>query len=205
MFRIILGAIAAAVAMFITGFVFFATPLGMIAYSSIPDTQQASVQAVLAANLPSTATYMIPSPASAEGAVMYGKGPIATVHYNSGGFSAEDPMTMLKGFIHMFVVALIMGFALAKLDRRVPDFPSRARIVVLFAAAANILAYLGEPIWYRHDWVYALYQCVAQGVMLAIGGLIIARWFLPVSAAVPAKPQEAARAEEIPPTGGAGL
>lgn len=185
MIKSTIGAFAAAIAMFITGFVFFATPLGMIAYSTIPEAQQASVQAVLAGNMPATGTYMVPSPASAEGAVMYGKGPIATVHYNSGGFSAEDPSTMLKGFVHMLIVALIMAFALAKLDRRIPDFPSRARIVVLFSIAANMLAYLGEPIWYRHDWTYAIYQFIAQTVMLAVGGLIIARWFLPVGAAMP--------------------
>lgn len=185
MIKSTIGAFAAAIAMFLAGFVFFATPLGMVAYSGIPDAQQASVQAVLAANMPATGTYMVPSPASPEGTVMYGKGPIATVHYNSGGFSAEDPGVMLKGFIHMFIVALIMAFALAKLDRRVPDFASRARIVVLFSIAANVLAYLGEPIWYRHDWTYAIYQFVAQTVMLALGGLIIARWFLPVSAVMP--------------------
>lgn len=205
MFKILLGAVAAAVAMFITGFIFFATPLGMLAYSSIPETQQAQVQAVLAANLPSTGTYMVPSASSAEGAVMYGKGPIATVHYNSGGFSAEDPAGMLKGFIHMLIVAVIMGMALAVLDRRVPDFASRARIVVLFSVAANMLAYLGEPIWYHHDWIYAIYQFVAQTVMLAVGGLIIARWFMPVSAVITEDFKEPARAQEVPPVNGPGL
>jgi hypothetical protein len=199
MIKITLGAFAAAIAMFITGFIFFATPLGMIAYSSVPEAQQAAAQANLASNLPATGTYMIPSPSTAEGAVMYGKGPIATVHYNNGGFSAEDPGVMLKGFIHMLIVGLIMAFALAKLDRRIPDFASRARIVVLFSVAANALAYLGEPIWYRHDWTYAIYQFVAQTVMLAVGGLIIARWFLPVSATVPDKVEETARVQEVPP------
>jgi hypothetical protein len=205
MFKTLLGAFAAAVAMFIAGFLFFATPLGMIAYSTVPEAQQAAAQASLTANLPGTGTYMIPNPSTAEGAVMYGKGPIATVHYNKGGFSAEDPAGMVGGFIHMLIVALIMAFALAKLDRRIPDFASRARIIVLFSVAANALAYLGEPIWYHHDWTYAIYQFVAQTVMLAVGGLIIARWFLPVSAVVPDKVQEVRNAEEVPPTDGAGL
>jgi hypothetical protein len=185
MFKLILGALAAAIAMFVAGFIFFATPLGMIAYSSVTEAQQAALQANMASNLPSTGTYMIPSPATPEGAIMYGKGPIATVHFNTGGFSAEDPAVMVKGLIHMFVVSLILAFALAKLDRRVPDFASRARIVVLFSIAANALAYLGEPIWYHHDWAYALYQFVAQAVMLGVGGLIIARWFLPTAAEMP--------------------
>ncbi len=205
MIKTTLGAVSAAIAMFLAGFIFFATPLGMIAYSSIPEAQQAAVQANLASNLPATGTYVVPSPRTAEGAVMYGKGPIATVHYNSGGFSAEDPSVMLKGFAHMLIVALIMAFALAKLDRRIPDFASRARIIVLFSVAANAFAYLGEPIWYRHDWTYAIYQFVAQTVMLALGGLIIARWFLPVSASLSDKIEEPVRVQEVPPVDGAGL
>jgi hypothetical protein len=199
MFKVILGAFAAAFAMFIAGFIFFATPLGMIAYSTTAEPQQASAQAALAANLPATGTYMIPNPGSAEGAILYGKGPVATVHFNTGGFSAEDPMTMLYGFGLMFGVALLMAMALARLDRRVPDFASRARIVVFFSIAANALTYLGEPIWYRHDWTYALYQFVAQTVMLAIGGLIIARWFLPVSAELAQDAQKTVSGQEVPP------
>jgi hypothetical protein len=187
MFKLTLGALAAAVAMFITGFVFYATPLSMIQYKGVGETEQAAVQGALAANLTATGTgtYMIPSPDSAEGSVMYGKGPIATVHYNAKGFSTEDASGMIGGFVQEFIVCMILAFALSKLDRRVPDFASRAQIVVGFAVAASGLINLGQPVWMHEDWSYAVYAFLADAAMLAIPGLIIARWFLPTAAEMP--------------------
>ena len=46
---------------------------------------------------------------SAEGAVLYAKGPIATVHYNTKGYSPDDMSMILPGFI----VALISGLLMA--------------------------------------------------------------------------------------------
>ncbi|MBY8824844.1 hypothetical protein [Sphingomonas colocasiae] len=177
--RMLIGSFAAAIAMFVTGFIFFATPLSYLAYGSADVQQQATVQQVLAANLKQTGTYTIPSAATAAGAVMYGKGPIATIHYNSGGFGVADPAVLISGFVHELIVALLMGFALLTVAARVPDFVSRAKLVVLFSVAGGVLAHLGEPIWYHHDWGHFIYLFVGDTAMLVVGGLIIARWFLP--------------------------
>ncbi len=192
MFKISLGAFVAAIAMFMTGFVFYATPLGMIQYTSVGEVEQAAVQSALATHLNTTGTgtYMIPSPSSAEGTVMYGKGPVATVHYNSKGYSTEDVSAMINGFVQEFIVCLILGFALSRLDRRIPDFASRAQLVIGFAVAGSALINLGQPVWMHHDWTYALYAFVADAVMLAVGGLVIARWFLPTTAEMPSPVQK---------------
>jgi hypothetical protein len=171
--------LVAAVAMFITGFIFYATPLSYIAFSSTDFPQQAAVQQALAANLPGTGTYTIPSAATAEGTIMYGKGPIATVHYNSGGFSVADPAVLIAGFVHELIVALLLGFALLGVAGRVSDFPSRARLVILFSLGGAVLMHLGEPIWYHHDWTHFIYLLIGDTAMLMVGGLVIARWFLP--------------------------
>jgi hypothetical protein len=177
--RMLIGSLAAAVAMFITGFIFFATPLSYLAYGSVDVAQQAAVQQTLAANLPTTGTYSVPSAATANGAVMYGKGPIATIHYNAGGFGVADPGVLIAGFVHELIVALLMGVALLTVAARVPDFGSRARLVILFSVAGGVLAHLGEPIWYHHDWAHFIYLFVGDTAMLVVGGLVIARWFLP--------------------------
>ncbi|MBK7283535.1 MAG: hypothetical protein IPI83_03180 [Sphingomonadales bacterium] len=44
------------------------------------------MQTALAANLPKTGTYMVPDPSTQSGTTLYGKGPVAMVHYNSNGF-----------------------------------------------------------------------------------------------------------------------
>ncbi len=177
--RMLIGSIAAAIAMFVAGFIFYATPLSYLAFGSLDVPQQAAVQQALAANLPETGTYSIPSAASAEGAVMYGKGPIATVHYNRMGYGVADPGVLIAGFVHELIVALLMGFALLTIAARVPDFASRGRVVVLFALAGGVLMHLGEPIWYHHDWGHFIYLLVGDAAMLIVGGLVLARWFLP--------------------------
>lgn len=185
MIKLAIGSVAAAIAMFITGFIFFATPIGMIAYTGANETQNAAVQAALAANLPQTGTYMIPDPSTQSGTTLYGRGPVATVHYNSNGFSLSDMSGVGWGFVHEFFVCVLIAAALSTLDRRIPDFTSRARIVILFSLAASAMHSLGNPIWLHHGWAYWLYNFVAEAAMLIVAGLVIARWFLPVAAEMP--------------------
>lgn len=192
--RVIIGAAAAAIAMFVIGFIFYATPLNRIHVGSLDNGQAAAVSQALAANVPSTGTYHVPSTRTPEQTVMYGQGPIATVHYNAKGFSVADPATMIGGLLLDFVTALLIGTALIGLDGRVPDFGSRARLVILFSIAASAYLNLGEPIWYHHDWGHFIYRFIVDALTLAAGGLIIARWFLPhAKAAAPADapPKEA--------------
>jgi hypothetical protein len=186
MIKLAVGAFAAAIAMFVTGFIFFATPLGQIAFAGANETQSAAVQAALAANLPRTGTYMVPDPSTQSGTTLYGQGPVATVHYNSKGFSLSDMSGIGYGFLQELIVCILLAAGLSTLDRRIPDFASRARIVVLFSVAASAMINLGNPIWWHHDWAYWTYNFVAESAMLSVAGLVIARWFLPVAAEMPA-------------------
>lgn len=176
--RVIVGAVAAAIAMFIIGFIFYATPLNRIPTRSLDNAQAATVQQALAANLPATGTYHIPSTATSEQTVMYGQGPIATIHYNTGGFASADPTTLIGGLVFDFVIALMIGLALVSIADRVPDFGARARLVVIFSVAASAFMHLGEPIFYHHDWLHFIYLFIADAVALSAAGLVIARWFL---------------------------
>ncbi len=180
MVRVLIGAAAAALAMFMIGFVFYATPLSSIGVNGLDDVPAAAVQQSMAANLPRTGTYYVPSPGtSSEQTVMYGQGPIATIHYNTGGFPAMDPAALIGGLVLDFVVALLIGAALLGIAGRVPDFASRAKAAVLFSVAAAAFMRLGEPIFYHHDWAHFIYLFIADALALSVAGLIIARWFLP--------------------------
>src|SRR3546814_5566558 len=101
--RFIIGCVAATAVMFILGLIFYATPLQMLGYAAASDAAGASVQNALAANLPRTGTYMVPMTNSAEGTVLYGRGPVATIHYNMSGFAVADPRVVAGGFVHMLV------------------------------------------------------------------------------------------------------
>ena len=180
--RVIIGALVAAIAMFIIGFIFFATPLARLGTANLEDAQAAAVQNALAVNLPKTGTYSVPAMDTPAQTNMFSRGPIATVHYNTSGFAATDPTTLVVGLVFNFVIALLIGAALIGIDRRVPDFGSRARVAVIIGIAAAAFTHLSEPIYWHHDWPHFIYLFVADGAMLAAAGVIIA-WFLPKSRA----------------------
>ncbi|WCT72553.1 hypothetical protein PQ455_13015 [Sphingomonas naphthae] len=186
--RLILGSLIGAVAMFFVGFLFWVTPLANLAYTTAPDNAAAATQTALAQNLTATGTgtYMIPSPSgSAANTVLYGRGPIATIHFNTAGFPVDDAAGMISGYIHNVIVALMMGFALYGIAGRVTDFASRAKVLVLITLAGATFAHLGTPIWLHFDWAWAIFSFVSDVAMLLAGGLVIARWFLPLAPAIP--------------------
>lgn len=180
MIRVIWGSLVAAIAMFIIGFIFFG-PLGLstLATKSIDDAPALAIQQTLKANLPQTGTYMVPNDGKSAGQTsMYGNGPIATVHYNSSGFVAGmDPATLGKGFVFNFAIALLIGLALIGIDGRVQDFGSRARVAAIIGISGAAFVNLAEPIYYHHDWPHFLYAFIADALMLAAAGVIVA-WFL---------------------------
>ena len=173
MVRAIIGALLGAIAMFIIGFIFFATPLYKLAAANLDDNQAAAVQQVLAANLVHTGTYFVPEAGTRAQAEMYSRGPVATVHYNMRGFSPVDPGMLAEGFIHMLIVTLLSALALYWLSRRVTAFDEQIKIAGVAIIAAAVFMRLGEPIWYHYDWPWAVYNFIADSVSLGAAALII--------------------------------
>jgi hypothetical protein len=179
MVRVLIGSLVGGVAMFIAGFIFWATPLQYLAYSSANDTQNAAVQLSLAQNLPHTGRYIIPNPMTQVGANGYSRGPIASVDYNSQGYAPSDMASMVGGFVQEVVVSLIIGLSLLGIAGRVTDFASRARVAIGLSAAATIMILIGDPIWMHADWRYAIYATIADLAMLSAASLVLVRWFMP--------------------------
>ncbi|NNC72327.1 MAG: hypothetical protein HKN78_05560 [Sphingomonadaceae bacterium] len=181
MIRVVIGAAAAAVAMFIVGFIFFATPLANIHVDGLEDGEAAAIQSVLSENIGAEgpAAFLVPFPESEAQQRMYIDGPTAMVHYNPNGFAIGDPGSMLGGFVHMLIAAFILGAALFTLSGHVRDFAARMSIAALFIIATGIFMQLGDPIWWHQSWMHHLYVFVANTVMMLVAAFIIARWFLP--------------------------
>ena len=192
--RALIGGVAAAVAMFILGFIFYATPLYKLGTGTLDNAQAAAVQQSLASNIPTTGTYFVPSGDTREQSEMYSRGPIATIHYNTRGYAVADPGVMIGGFIHMLVVALLIAVGLYTVARYVPSFAERVKLLALGAIGATVFMRLGEPIWYHHDWGNAIYLFIADTVTLIVAGLIILK-LLPRNLASAAAPAGATRAE----------
>jgi hypothetical protein len=173
MVRALIGAVAAAVAMFVIGFIFFATPLHNLAVGKLDDTRAAAVQQSLNANVQRTGTYFVPDSDTPQQSVMYGTGGVATIHYNSGGFAASDTTSMAGGFVHMLIVTLLMAAGLLTLVSYVPDFAVQVKLLVLGSIGAAAFMRLGEPVWYHHDWGHAIYMFVADSISLIVAGIVI--------------------------------
>jgi hypothetical protein len=194
MIRTVIGGLVAGIIIFVIGFIFWATPLGELAYSKADDAQNAAVQGALAQNLTAsgTGTYIIPAHNSAAGAVLYARGPIATVHFNTRGYSPEDMSAILPGFIVAVIAGLLIAFGLSAAGGR--SFADLAKLVVCFSLGFTVWEYLGSPIFNHHGWGYWIYTFIAESVALIVAGLVVARWFTPHPAAPHAA--EAPRATE---------
>lgn len=178
---LVLGSLAAAVLMFVLGFVFFGI-LGMQAFAPLDPATAVAVQAALGETLPATGTYMVPGDEEE-----WMRGPGAVVNYVAAGGAPAMGAAMALGFVHFLVSALLIGLGLRIVGG---DAARRAQAAIWFGLAAAVFMRLGDPIWYGFAWRFALFGFVADAVMFIAGGLVLARWFS--GAERPAAPRSAA-------------
>lgn len=191
MVRSIIGGLVAGLVMFFIGFVFWGTPLSGMAFNETGDNEAAAVQLSLAQNLTrsGTGTYVIPAPTTPQGTTLYGQGPIATVHFNTGGFAAEDMSMMLPGLIFALVSGVLMSLGIGAVARE-NSFAQTARMVVLVSLALTAWSILAQPVFNHYGWAYWIYFFVTEAIAFIAAGLIIARWFVPaLPAAAPVSEQ----------------
>ena len=181
MVRTLIGGLVGGIILFVVGYIFWATPLGDIPFSRASEAQNAAVQTALAQNLTEsgTGTYIIPAHQSAQGAQLYARGPIATVYFNTSGYSPDDMSMILPGFIVAVVSGLLMAFGLAAVGGGGRSFAATAQLVVCFSLGFTVWEFLGTPIFNHYGWGYWIYAFIAESVSLILAGLVITRWFLP--------------------------
>ena len=185
MVRTFIGGIVGGLILFVSGFIFWATPLGEIPFTKAPDPQNAAVQLALAQNLTPTGTgaYIIPAHGSAAGAILYAQGPIATVFFNTQGYSPDDMSMLAPGLAVALAAGLLMAFGLAAVGGGGRGFAGTARLVVLLSLAFTAWEFLASPIFNHFGWRYWIYTFVAESVGWIVAGLVVARWFLPKASA----------------------
>jgi hypothetical protein len=175
MFKTLIGGLLGGLAMYLVGFLFWGTPLSNIAYSRIDGQASATLQAQLAQALTQSGTgvYAIPSPGSSEGTILYGKGPVAQVMFNTAGFPVVDSSSLIAGLVLALIVGVILAFALRAVTI---DAATRGRAAILFAFAAVLWMHIGQPIFNHAPWGYYLYLAFSDFLGLAAAGLIAARF-----------------------------
>jgi hypothetical protein len=174
MVRTIAGGILGGFALFVIRFLFWQTPLSALAFHRAGETPGANLQAALAQALTQTGTgvYIVPDPATAQGTVLYGKGPIATIFYNNSGFPVTDPAALISGLILAVIVGIVIALALRF---AATDFGNRARIALLASLAAVLWLDIGQAVFNHAHWGFILYLAFSDFIALAATGLIAAR------------------------------
>lgn len=181
MIRTILGGLVGGLALFAVGFIFWGTPLNNLAITSLDDAKSAAVQQALATHLTESGTgsYPIPWPVTSATTTLYGRGPVALVHFNTAGFPVMDSGALLAGLILAVISALIIAFALRITAPHVPLFVDRAKLIVAFAVAIPLYIHIGQPVFNHAPWPYFIYSFLCDALGFTAAGLVIARWFLP--------------------------
>jgi hypothetical protein len=181
MTRAMIGGLFGGFALYLVGFVFWGTPLANLAFTGLDDQRSAALQAALAQYLTEsgTGTYAVPWPGSGQGTILFGKGPIATIHFTASGFPVMDTAALFWGLIFALITGLVIAAALYGIGHRVLEFADRARVAVLFAFAAAFYLHLGQPVFNHYGWGYFIYLFIADFIGLALAGIVVARWFLP--------------------------
>jgi hypothetical protein len=185
MVRIAIGAAIGGLIQFIIGAIAWATPLGRLAFVGASDATAADLQAALGRNLTPTGsgTYFIPSPETAEGTVMLGKGPVALIHFNTDGFPVMDPMALLTGLGLSVLMMALIGVALSMID----GFARRMQALVLIAVATTLYFIFAMPVYNGYmPWAWWIYLGVECLIALIAGGFVMLRWFMPKAASVTA-------------------
>lgn len=178
MVRTVIGGLLGGLGMYLVGFLFWGTPLSGLAFNRAGDQAGANLQNAMAQALTASGTgvYVIPDPATAQGTVLYGKGPVATVFYSTTGFPVTDSGAMIGGLILALVTGVLIALALRY---AVSDFGSRARTVILFAVAAVLWLHIGQSVLNHAPWGYMLYLAFSDFLALTAAGLIAAKVMQP--------------------------
>ena len=183
MIRILIGSIVAGLVQFIVGAIAWVSPLGKLAFTALGEAPTADVQTALARTLTATGTgtYFVPSPETAAGTVLLGKGPVALIMFNTHGFPPMNTGALLTGLILSIGVMFLVGLAVSRLT----DFTERMRMVMLFAVATVVYFVLSLPVYnFYLPWGWWIFLGVQEFVAFVAGAFVLLRWFMP-RAAVP--------------------
>ena len=177
--RYVLGSLLAAAAMFVWGAVFWMSPIPMSVMKTSSD--DAALGQALNSYIPETGTYFVPGMSEDHAAMerLHEAGPVAMIHIEREGSPAMDPKVFIKGLIHLFGMALLIGWLLELSANSLGSYGRRVGFVVLLGVTASFTYDLGSTIWWPVAMPWALVGVLYSVVNWTIAGLILAAFFKP--------------------------
>lgn len=183
MLKLGLGALLAAVAMFLWGFFFWGSKL-IDHFGHVTPEVETALTETLKANLTADAVYTLPdikNGTEEEVMARASAGPFAMINFHATGISPMGT-TLAMGFAHMLITAAILAFFVQLTLPAAPTYVDRVKLVAIFGAAAAIYAHLGNPIWWHYPWSFSAMGALYDFVSYVIAGLILAYFITPAKA-----------------------
>ena len=177
-----LGSLVAAVVLFVWGAIFWANPF---TYSLLPRAKdQAQLGALLREQLPESGTYLLPHPSGSQEEMnkLSLAGPIATIYFQREGGPGMDPRSFAFGFLHGWLVVLLIGILMTIALPALATYCSRVRFAVILGILVGLFTHVGSIIWWHYPRTLPLLNALYElGGSLLIG-LVLAAFIKPARA-----------------------
>ena len=174
--KYVLAPALAALAMFVFGAIFWMSPLPYKALGRVTDDTAAAD--ALAKIFPETGTYLIPG-AYVDPKVMtalYERGPSAMIYFIKEGHPAMNPAVLIKGYLHYFVVALLLMMLLEKSAKAFTSYSCRVKSCTMVGVIAAVFLALGDTIWWYHPLGWHLMSALYYVLAFVLAGLVLAKF-----------------------------
>ena len=171
----------AALVIFFFGFIYWGLP-PHLAYKGLGSVPDVSATALAVGKLfPASGAYLLPSPLDGDEKMteLSARGPSVEVHIVKEPLAgAEMGKVMAMGYLHMFVICLLLTIILSRLDLAFKCWTCRVK----FCATLGLLVAtcdFGQAIWWHHSLGWTVAQSVYDFMVYLLAGLVLAKFVTP--------------------------
>ena len=173
--RIALGSLAAAVALFVWGFVFWGI-LFQSAGVMLQATDEDAIQSAFTELLPESGVYFVPGRLDEdvdEFTRRHEAGPIATIFVQKEGEPVMSPSVMIIGFLHMLLSTALMALFLHHFGKGLQGIVARTGLVCAAGVIVTVFSQFSTPIWFLQPFAFYVTNAIYMIVAWAIAGVIL--------------------------------
>ncbi|NUM52960.1 MAG: hypothetical protein HUU46_04890 [Candidatus Hydrogenedentes bacterium] len=179
MWRTVLGVLAASIAIYLWGFLYWGA-VGVQTWVWKNPVDGAAAQRALSEIFPEEGTYYVPSPGQPDWEKHMSTGPLAFVHMiDRDGRPIVDPSIMLKGFILYLVTVAVLALMMRAALPALPTYGSRVYFVALAGLVSMLLVDIGEHVWWVLPFRWKLVQGVYNFGAWLLAGAVLAFFVRP--------------------------
>lgn len=180
--KFVLAPALAALALFVFGALYWMSPFPYKTLTPVGDN--AAAAAALAKIFPTTGTYLIPGPDVADEKLLtqlFEQGPLVEVQFIKEGHPMMEAGVFLRGFLHYFVVALLLAILLENIGPALRGYGSVVKLTTLIGLTGAVFICFSDPIWWHHPWGWKIVMAVYVVLASLIAGLVLGRFFKPIA------------------------